>query len=407
MEIFCGIDWAERHHDVALVDESGRQLARRRIGDDVAGFTELTTLLAEHGGGQRAKPVDIAIETDRGLLVAALRAAGHRIYAINPKSVDRYRDRHTTSRAKSDSGDALVLAHLLRTDRHAHRPLAQDSELAQAVRVLARAHQDTVWARQQDANRLRSLLREYFPAALAAFPDLTSRTALVVLAAAPTPAAAAALSQAELIGLMQAAGRGTRPGEAARLAELFARDQLHQLPLVEQAMGRAATSIVRAVTAANQSLHDLETGLAEAFEQHPDAEILRGLPGLGLILAARVLAEFGDDPTRWPDPASRRAYAGTAPITRASGRSHVVLARFIRNKRLSDACYLWAYTVLTKSAGARSYYDARRAAGDTHDAALRRLGSKLLGQLHHCLATAQDYDETTAWPPPQPIQSAA
>lgn len=396
MEIFCGIDWAERYHDVAVVDQTGRLLGRRRIGDDLAGFSELTGLLVEHAGPDAAE-VPVAIETDRGLLVAGLRAAGHPVYAVNPKAVDRYRDRHSVSGAKSDPGDALVLAQLLRTDRQVHRPLPADTEQAQVVRVLARAHQDAVWARRQDANRLRSLLREFFPAALTAFPDLTTRTALTVLAAAPTPAAAATLTRANLTGLLHQAGRGTRPAEATRLAGIFAADQLRQSPAVETAMGEAVRAIVRTLAAANESIRELEHALAAHFDQHPDAEILDSLPGLGLVLGARVLGEYGDDPTRWPDAASRRNYAGTAPITRASGRSRTVLARHIRNKRLADACYLWAFAALTKSPGARTYYDTRRAAGDTHNAALRRLANKLLGQLHHCLTHHQPYQEHHAW----------
>jgi transposase len=401
LEIYCGIDWSERHHDVAVVDRAGVLLGRRRITDDLAGFTDLTALLAEHTGDEFTA-VDVAIETDRGLLVAALRAAGHRVYAINPKAVDRYRDRHAVSGAKSDPGDALVLAHLLRTDRDHHRPLAADTELGQAVSVLARAHQDMVWARQQDTNRLRSLLREFFPAALTAFADLTTKTALTVLAAAPTPAAAAALTRANLIALLHAAGRGTRPADAARLVEVFAQPQLHQPPAVEDAMGEAVRAIVRTVAATSESIKDLEKALNASFEQHPDAEILDSLPGLGLVLGARVLSEFGDDPNRFTHAASRRAYAGTAPITRASGRHRAVLARHIRNRRLADACYLWAFAALTKSAGARAFYDRRRAAGDHHNAALRRLGSKLIGQLHHCLHQRQPYNELLAWTQPEP-----
>jgi transposase len=384
LEIYCGIDWAERHHDVAVVDQAGAVLGRRRISDDLAGFTELTALLAEHAG-DAFTAIDVAIETDRGLLVAALRAAGHRVYAVNPKAVSRYRDRHAVSGAKSDPGDALVLAHLLRTDRDQHRPLAADSELGQAVSVLARAHQDLVWARQQDTNRLRSLLREYFPAALTAFPDLATKTALIVLAAAPTPTATATLTRANLVALLHSAGRGTRPTDAARLVEVFAAAQLRQPAPVEAAMGEATKAIVRTIAATNESIKELEKALSASFELHPDAEILDSLPGLGLVLGARVLGEFGDDPTRFAHAASRRNYAGTAPITRASGRQRAVLARHIRNKRLADACYLWAFTALTKSLGARAFYDHRRATGDRHNAALRRLGSKLLGQLHHCL----------------------
>lgn len=396
MTIYCGVDWSEHYHEVAVIDADGELLGRRRIGDDPAGVTDLAALLAEHSGpGFTA--VDIAIETDRGLLVAALRAAGHRVYAINPKAVDRYRDRFAVSGAKSDPGDALVLAHILRTDRDRHRPLPADSERGQAVSVLARAHQDQIWARQQDTNRLRSVLREYFPAALAAFPHLHTKTALVVLGAAPTPAAAAKLTRPNLVALLHTAGRGTRPADAARLAEIFAVAQLRQPELVEQAMGHVVQAIVATLIAANESIAQLENALARSFDQHPDAEILDSLPGLGLVLGARVLGEFGDDPNRFAHAASRRAYAGTAPITRASGRHRAVLARHVRNKRLADACYLWAFSALTKSAGARAFYDHRRAAGDRHNAALRRLGSKLISQLHHCLDTRQTYDELAAW----------
>jgi transposase len=397
MEIYCGIDWSERYHDVAVVDESGRLLGRRRISDDLAGFTELTSLLAQHDG-PRFEGIDIAIETDRGLLVAALRAAGHRIYAINPKAVARYRDRHAVSGAKSDPGDALVLAHLLRTDRDRHRPLPDDSELGRAVSVLARAHQDQVWARQQDTNRLRSLLREFFPAALTAFPDLHTKTALAVLTAAPTPATAARLTRANLVAVLHGAGRGTRPADADRLVHIFATQQLRQPALVEDAMGQAVQAIAATLVTANTSIAALQDALSRSFEAHPDAEILDSLPGLGLVLGARVLSEFGDDPNHFHHAASRRAYAGTAPITRASGRKRAVLARHIRNKRLADACYLWAFTALTKSPGARAYYDRRRQAGDRHNAALRRLGSKLIGQLHTCLTTRQPYNEHLAWP---------
>jgi len=396
-EIYCGIDWAEKHHDVAIVDAAGRLLAKRRIPDDLAGFTALSALLAEHSGAEQFTPVDIGIETDRGLVVAALRAAGHRVYPINPRAVSRYRDRHGVSGAKSDPADALLLAQIMRTDREAHRPMPHDSEQVGAVRVLARAHQDAVHARQQTANRLRSLLREFFPSALQAFPDLTTRTALAVLAAAPTPTAAAALSRAALTDLLHAAGRGTRPAEASRLAEVFAAPQLHQQPAVEQAMGAAVSALVTSLHGADQAVRELEKALAPSFEQHPDAEILDSLPGLGLVLGARVLGEFGDDRSRWPDAASRRCYAGSAPITRASGKGRVVLSRHVRNRRLADACYLWAFSALTKSPGARAYYDRRRKAGDTHSKALRRLSNKLLGQLHHCLATGQTYDENAAW----------
>jgi transposase len=199
MRIWCGIDWSERHHDVALVDEQGALVARRRIAESAAGFRQLLELLAEHAD-RSEQPIPVAIETAKGLLPAALRAAGYQLFPINPLAVSRYRDRYVVSRAKSDPGDALVLANILRTDPAAHRPLPADTELAASIRVLARAQQDAVWERQQAGNKLRSLLREYYPSFLAAFDDLASPDARPTLAVAATPAAAARLRRATPAG---------------------------------------------------------------------------------------------------------------------------------------------------------------------------------------------------------------
>ncbi|MGW5190531.1 IS110 family transposase [Kribbella sp. NPDC004138] len=395
--IFCGIDWAEHHHDVAIVDAAGRVMTKRRISDDITGFTQLTELLCTCS--EQVADVQVALETDRGLLVAALRGGGYRVFAINPKAVDRYRDRYAVSGAKSDAADALVLANLLRTDAERHRELANDSAQVAAIAVVARAHQDAVRVRLRDTGRLRSLLRDFFPAALTAFPNLTTRTAMQILAAAPTPSQARALHRDQIRALLGAAGRiCLRTSDVERLHQVFAAEQLHQPPEVEEAMGVAVRAIVTTLMGIDAAIAELEAALAARFDNHPDAEILRSLPGLGVVLGGRVLGEFGDDPTRFLDPASRRRYAGTAPVTRASGKSRVVLLRRARNQRLADACRWWAFNAMQHSPGAMAYYRRRRAAGDTHEAALRRLGSKLVGQLHHCLEHREFYREDIAWP---------
>jgi transposase len=166
-------------------------------------------------------------------------------------------------------------------------------------------------------------------------------------------------------------------------------------------MGAAATAIITTITAMTAALAALQQQIDQHFEQHPDAAIYHSMPALGSILSARVLGEFGDDPTRWPDPASRRAYARSAPITRASGKKRLVLARHIRNRRLHDAVRWWAFAALSVSPGARAHHDHRRAAGDSHEAAPRRLASKLIGQLHHCPEHHILYNEATAWPQPE------
>jgi len=402
MDLYCGIDWAEDHHDIALVDRDGTLLARRRVSDDAAGLAAVLGLLAEHGDSPEDL-IPVAIETPRGLLVACLRATGRTVYPINPMAVARYRDRHTVSGGKSDAGDSVVLANVLRTDMHAHRPLPADSELAQAIAVLARAQQDAVWDRTTAHNRLRSHLREYFPGFLHAFAGarggIRRPEARAILAAAPTPADAARLSVAQLRALLKKAGRtrGIDAG-ATRLRDTFRTQQMRQLPLVEQAMGRQALALLGQLDAACASADDLERAVTEAFNLHPDAGIITSFPGLGPLTGARVLAEIGDDRSRFQDAKGLKAYAGAAPITRASGKTKTVTRRHIKNNRLNAAGYTWAFSALTASPGARAHYDRRRHDGDRHAAAQRNLFGRLLGCLHHCLITGQHYDETTAFP---------
>lgn len=403
--LFVGLDWAEEHHDVVVMDELGRVVDARRVPEGLAGLTVLHQLLAGLADG----PAEVVVgtETDRGLFVGALVAAGYRVFAINPFAVSRYRDRHAVSGAKSDAGDAKVLADLVRTDRHNHRPVAGDSELAEAVKVLARTHQTLVWTRQRQVNQLRSLLREFYPGALAAFgTDLGSRDALAVLQVAPTPTLGRRLSRAKLAAVLRRAGR--QRGLEGRAAQVQAALRAPQLPaplVVAAASGAAVTALVGVITTLNRQLEQLSGQLHRHFEQHPDAEIVASQPGLGVVLGARVVAEFGDDPTRYANPKARKNYAGTAPITRASGKRQVVVARLARNRRLADACYQWAFSALTASPGARVYYDRCRAGGKTHQQALRALANRLVGILHGCLRHRTRYDELHAWP--AAIQDAA
>lgn len=305
MRVFCGIDWASDHHDVALVDHDGALVARARISDDAAGLQQLLNLLANHGDTENS-PIPVAIETSRGLLVACLHATNRPVYAINPMAASRYRDRHAVARRKSDHLDAMVLANILRTDRSAHRPLPDNSELAQAIAVLARAQQDAVWNRTQAGNKLRSHLREYFPGFLVAFQHtregLCLPVARVVLAAAPTPAHAAKLTRAQLRSLLKKAGRQRGiEAEADRLHEAFRLPQMRQLPQVEQAMGCQTLALLRQFEAACTSADDLTAAAVASFDTHPDAEIITSLPGLGSLTGARVLAEIGDDRSRFTD----------------------------------------------------------------------------------------------------------
>jgi transposase len=394
--IFVGDDWAEAHHDVYLMDESGRRLGSRRLPEGLSGIRQLHELIGEHA--EEPDQVVIGIETDRGLWVGALTGAGYEVFAVNPLAVARYRDRHHVSGAKSDASDAKLLADLVRTDRHNHRRIAGDSPDAEAIKVLARTHQSLIWTRTRHTNALRSALREYYPAALVAFEDLDHGDALGVLDRAPTPEQGAHLPLAALQSALKRGGRKRNIAARAREIQAALRtEQLTAAPAISAAFAATTRATVGIIDELNRQIGELETSLAAHFETHPDADIYLSLPGLGVVLGARVLGEFGDDPNRYTDTKSRKNYAGTSPLTIASGKKRAVLARHVRNRRLYDAIDQWAFCALSSSPGARALYDQHRDAKESHHQALRAVGNRLVGILHGCVRHHTPYNEHTAW----------
>jgi len=343
--IFVGVDWAEAHHDVYVENEDGKRLGGGRLPEGVDGIARFHELVGSHV--EEPAEVVSGIETDRGLFVAALVAAGYEVYAVNPMSTSRYRDRHSVSGAKSDPGDAKVLADMVRTDRHNHRMIAGDSDGVEAVKVLARAHQRMAWSRGRQTNLLRSTLREFYPAALAAFDDLASGDALEMLRIAPTPTLGAGPSRSKIAAALRRGGRQRRVDErSVEIQTALRTEQLQGPAVVATAMGASVAARVAVIAEMTAQIALLAGELEAGFEQHPDAAVVRSLPGLGTILGARVLGEFGDEPNRYATAKCRKNYAGTSPITRASGTKRVVLARHVRNQRLADAVYLWAFAAL-------------------------------------------------------------
>lgn len=404
--LFVGDDWAQEHHDVLLMDEAGAPIGSRRLPEGLAGAAALHAMIAEHA--EDPSEVVVGIEKDHGLWVDALAAAGYQVYAVNPMAVARYRDRHRVSGAKSDAADAKVLADLVRTDRHNHRRLVGDSDQAEAIKVLARVHQNLIWMRTRQVSALRAGLLEYYPAALAAFPNLgdrdRDRDALAVLGRAPTPEQGARLSLSKIAAALRAGGRSRYIEERARDIQAQLRSEhLHAPAPVTAAYGAATSATVSIIVELTNQISAVETELAQHFRKHPDADIYLSLPGIGVILGARVLGEFGDDPNRFTTAKCRKNYAGTSPITVASGRKRAVTARYVRNDRLYDALDRWAFATLKCSPGARSFYDQHRAAGDTHHQALRALANRLVGILHGCLRHHTHYNEHTAWAHRTPI----
>ena len=252
------------------------------------------------------------------------------------------------ARAKSDHADAMALANILRVDAHIHRQLPTDSELAQAIAVLARAQQDAVWRRSKATNELRSVLREYYPAFLDTFAGKTATNlakpeARAILAIAPTPADTARLTKARIAAALRRAGRKRGIDElAADIVQHLRTPQLRQPDLVEKAMGRQAMALLAMLDAACAGAGELEQAAAEEFRKHPDHAVITSFPGLAEVTGARVLAEIGDDRDRFADGRALKAYAGSAPVTRASGKVTSVTHRRIKNDRLAAVGWVWA-----------------------------------------------------------------
>ena len=402
MRLFVGDDWAEDHHDVELMDSAGQRLAKARLPEGVAGIARLHAMIGEQLGEDAdeddAGQAAIGIETDRGPWVAALIAAGYTVFAINPLQASRYRERHGVSGAKSDTADAHVLADMVRTDSHQLRPVAGDTAQAAAIKVVTRTHKTLIWERTRCTQRLRHALRDYFPAALAAFEDLDAADTLELLGRAPDPASAARLTTAQISAALKRARRRGTAAKVQRIQAVLRAAHLGQPDIVAAACAASVRALTAVLATLNEQVKTLQGQVEAYFGQHPDAAILLSQPGLGPVLGARVLAESGDDPRRYISAKARKNYAGTSPITRASGKKKTVTARHVHNDRLIDALISQAFTALRTSPGARAYYDHQRARGAGHNPALRQLANRLTGILHGCLKTRTLYHEATAWP---------
>ena len=408
MRLYVGDDWAEDHHDVEVMNEAGKVLVKKRLPEGAAGMSQLHDLIGRHVPEDAGDAeVVIGIETDRGPWVAALIAAGYTVYPANPLLASRYRERHAVSGAKSDGGDAHMLADMVRTDSHQLRPAAGDSPEAEGIKVVARTHKTMIWDRTRTVQRLRHQLREYFPAALEAFGDLDAPDVLELLAKAPDPARAAKLTRAQVAAALKRARRHHVPARTDAILAALRGEHLGQPAALTAAYAATVRSLVAVLVTLNEQVRLLEAQVKEHFGRHPDAEIYQSQPGMAAVLGARVLAEFGDDPYRYESAKARKNYAGTSPITRASGKKKVVAARFVRNNRLIDALMAWAFTSMLASPGARAFYDEQRAKGLEHNDALRRLANRLVGILHGCLKSRTLYDEDAAWGHREELKHAA
>lgn len=401
MPIFIGDDWASDHHDIEIVNGAGHRLARQRVPEGTAGIAELSELLHRHipDLDHRPQEVIVGIERDKGPWVQTLLAAGFTVYAINPMSARRYSERHTTSGAKSDKADAHTLAEIVRVDRAHHRPIAGDTPLVLALRPLTRAQQKLTADRTRVINRLKDTLRLYFPNALTAYADLgvDNTDTLELLIAAPTSPQARRLTNKAITKILARGHRRIIPTWIDRIRAGLAIEILDQPDDLVEAYSEVAVAYARQIIALNASIADLDRAISAVFRQHPDADIYLSIPGVAQITAPRLLAEFGDDPDRFPNTRSRVNYSGCVPVTKQSGKVTKIHMRRARNTYLANACQQMATHAIHSSPGARRYFEEMTDRGVPYQTALRNIAGHLVRVLGRCLATHTPYHEETAW----------
>jgi transposase len=399
---FVGLDWASDQHRVCLVDADGKQVAERDVKHDGAGLSELCDWLLAKTGVQ-PKEIAVAIETPRGPVVEVLLERGLQVYAINPKQLDRFRDRFTVAGAKDDSRDAYVLGHSLRTDRHAFRRVQVDDPLVIELREWSRMHDELVEERVRLANRMRQQLWRYYPQAGDVTDDLAADWFLDLWQQVPTPTRAARVTEKVVARILK--NHRIRRIDAATVLQVLRRPPLAVAPgTVEAATAHIRTLAVRLrlinqqIKETDQRLDQLCAAIEASAEAAPgqiceqrDVAILRSCPGLGRIILATLLAE-ACEPLRSRDYHVLRMLSGVAPVTRRSGKTCIVLRRHACNNRLRNAVYQWARGAMQHDPLSRQRYADLRRRGHSHGRALRTIGDRLLYVLCTMLERQTPFD---------------
>lgn len=406
---FVGIDWASDKHDVCVLDVAG-VICNAFSSDHTAdGLRELVRRLDRFGSPDL---LPIGIERPSGLLVDALVEAGFTVVPIHPNALKATRPRYSAAPGKSDPGDAYILADVLRTDGHRFRPLRAPSDQTRALRAAVRTRDDLVATRVQLANQLRSLLDSFWPGAACIFADIDSPIALDFLDAYPTPESAARLGEKRLDRfLRRAAYCGRRPA-AALLARLRNAPDGLAGSLESETKGQLVRSLVAILRPLVQQIREIEGLIAAQLAQHPDGVLIQSFPRTGIVNAAQILAELGEDRLRFATEAQLAAEAGVAPVTHASGKHRGVACRFACNKRMRRALTTWADNSRHANPWARAIYRNARARGCNHPHAIRVLARAWIRVLWRCWQNESPYDPARhvgaiPFTPPQQAPAAA
>lgn len=388
MEVFVGIDWGEQHHQIHALDGGDATTLSLRVPHDRSGLERLRVALA--GLGEPAE-VGVAIERREGLLVDHLLAWGHPVYPVNPKVAARAREGYRAAPVKSDALDAFALADLLRRQVATWRPLRRPSAVQAELGALVRDRERFVIEHRRLQHQLRAVLETYYPAATKLFSGLDRAITLAFLRRYPTPAEAERLTIHRLARFLARQGYSGRTAPEVFLERIRA-DTGTPNPGVDVARARAMLALVDLLEQVGRVLDDYETAIAGVLERHPDAELFASFPGSGLITTATLLAEIGEDRSRFPSPGSLLAEAGLAPVTRQSGSSRRVSFRYAANHHLRAAWSQWMLTVIRISPWTRAAYDAARARGQSHNRAIRSVGARWARILWRCWLNRQAYD---------------
>jgi transposase len=391
MNFVVGLDWASQAHAVCVLDATGHVCWKGSVAHSAEGLAELLRRLARFGP---PASLSVALERPSGLVVDTLLDAGHPVVPIHPNALKASRPRYSAAGSKSDPGDAFILADLLRTDGHRFRPLHPLADDSRALRALVRSRDDLVMQRVALANQLRALLDRFWPGAAAIFADVDSPIALAFLNRYPTPDSAERLGAKRLARFLgQHAYCGRRP-----VPELLARLRSAPISQTGELEAEASGEIVRALVAVLlplvTQLQQLSTAIAAALPQHPDGPLLQSFPRSGSVNAAQILAELGDDRTRFSTDEQLAAEGGVAPVTRESGKHRAVSFRWACNKRLRLALTTFADNSRHASPWARAIYVDARRRGCDHQHATRILARAWVRVLWRCWQDRRPYDVT-------------
>ncbi len=383
---YVGLEWADTHHDVVVLDEAGRRVGSRRFAHSHEGLNELKEFVL----GIAASPEQLAciVETTHGLLIAFLLEAGIPVYPVNPKTTNRLRK---AAGAKTDRIDAYLLAKTGRFDLAELRRLEPDSSTVAELKTLTRDQEALIQTQTRLVNQLTACLKEYYPAALHLFAKLQQHSTLVFLQTYPTPQAAQAASLEEITVTLRAA-KHTHPRKAAlKIVEELHRPQLVANPVMVRAKSRLMLSLVKQLLVVIQEIKSYDEAIHPLFLTHDDAELWSSLPRAGKRLAPRLLAEWGEDRSRYADANSVQQLSGTAPVPYESGKYAKAHKRFACLKPLRNALHQFAWQSTQQEAWAREYYQRKRAGGKTHSMAVRCLANVWVRIIYRMWVTKTSY----------------